>query len=716
MRLRMREKRERKPQGAGPFGRRRLFFVFLACGLSLLGLAFGLDRTFPPDLGRLRHVSVLVEDSDGRLLRAFTATDDAWRLPVAVKDVDPRFLQMLVAYEDRRFYWHAGVDPLALVRALWQWARNGSVVSGASTLTMQTVRLLEPRPRTLSSKLIEMLRALQLEVHFSKSEILGIYLTLAPYGGNLEGVRAASLFYFGKEPVHLTDAEAALLVALPQSPERVRPDRNPVFAKAARDHVLARLEEEGVLNRTALAELGSEPVPERRQEAPMVAAHLAERLRAADPAAVEIRTTIDGSLQRGLEALVARRQNELESGATIALIAVHNSDHAVRGYVGSTDILDVSRHGPIDMITAVRSPGSTLKPFIYGLAFDGLLIHPETIMVDRPMRFGDYAPKNFDNRFHGEVTAREALQMSLNLPAVALLDRIGPLELARRFGLSGVTLRLPAEAPQPGLPIALGGVGVTLQDLATLYVGLANRGVTQPLRFRMDQEEGDKQSLMSPLAAWYVTHILEDMPPPPNRLIASDGRRQRQIAYKTGTSYGFRDAWAIGYDREWTIGVWVGRPDGSFSPGRLGRDAAAPLLYEAFDLLPAPTGNAALMKPAGAAPAGAILASNGELPPNLRRFEPGSTAWRSASTVHGPSLAFPQDGAVVELRSGDLLASLPLAVTGGELPLIWLVNGRPLSAQPWRRQAEWVPDGMGEARITVIDKAGRSASAEIWIQ
>jgi penicillin-binding protein 1C len=716
MRRRMDGRGEKIQRGAGEPHRRRLIFAFAALGISLLALAIGLDRLFPPNLDRLRNVSVLVEDSDGQLLRPFAATDGAWRLPVTADQVDPRFLQMLIAYEDRRFYWHAGVDPLAVVRAVWQWARTGSIVSGASTLTMQTVRLLEPRPRSLSSKLIEMVRAVQLEAHFSKAEILGIYLTLAPYGGNLEGARAASLFYFGKEPAHLTDAEAALLVALPQSPERVRPDRNPVVARDARNHVLERLENAGLLSATELAEIGSEAVPQGRREAPMVAAHLAERMKRTDPAATEIRTTIDGTLQRGLEALVARRQSELESGATIAVLAVRNSDHAVRGYVGSTDILDTSRHGPIDMITAVRSPGSTLKPFIYGLAFDGLLIHPETIMVDRPMRFGDYAPRNFDNRFHGEMTAREALQMSLNLPAVALLDRIGPLELSRRFGLSGVILRLPAETEQPGLPIALGGVGVTLQDLVTLYAGLANGGTTRPLRFRMDQEEGDSQSLMSPLAAWYVTHILEDMPPPPNRLIASDGRRQRQIAYKTGTSYGFRDAWAIGYDREWTIGVWVGRPDGSFSPGRMGRDAAAPILYEAFDLLPPATGMAALMKPSGPAPAGVILASNSELPAALRRFQPVAGAWRSPTAVQGPNLTFPQDGAVVELRSGDRLASLPLEVTGGELPLIWLVNGRPLSAQPWRRQAEWLPDGLGEARITVIDKTGRSASAEIWIQ
>jgi len=715
MRVPMTRERSGSPGCAGAIRRRRLALGLAAAGL-LAALSLGLDRLFPPNLERLRHVSVLVEDSDGQLLRPFTAADGAWRLPVTASAVDPRFRQMLVAYEDRRFYWHAGVDPLALLRAIWQWASAGSVVSGASTLTMQTVRLLEPRPRSLRSKLIEMARAVQLEAHFSKDEILGIYLTLAPYGGNLEGIRAASLFYFGKEPSHLTDAEAAMLVALPQSPERVRPDRNPMAARAARNHVLERIASAGLLSAAGLGEVESEAVPEGRREAPMVAAHLAERVTQANPGSAEIRTTVDGTLQRALEALVARRQSELESGATIAVLAVRNNDRAVRGYVGSTDILDGSRHGPIDMVRAVRSPGSTLKPFIYGLAFDGLLIHPETIMVDRPMRFGDYAPRNFDNRFHGEMTAREALQMSLNLPAVALLDRIGPVELARRFALSGVTLRLPAQTEEPGLPIALGGVGVTLEDLVTLYAGLANGGTTRPLRLRTDQAEGEGQALMSPLAAWYVTHILEDMPPPPNRLVASDGRRQRQIAYKTGTSYGFRDAWAIGYDREWTIGVWVGRPDGSFSPGRMGRDAAAPILYEAFDLLPPPSGSATLMKPSGPAPAGAILASNSELPAGLRRFEPGANAWRSPSAIQGPNLAFPQDGAVIELRSGGHLASLPLEARGGELPLIWLVNGRPLNALPWRRQAEWLPDGLGEARITVIDKAGRSASAEIWVQ
>jgi penicillin-binding protein 1C len=700
---------------------RRLARLGLALALLLLAagaVAVAFDRLFPLPLERAASHAVLVTDSQGRVLRAFTAADGAWRFPVEPAAVDPLYLRMLVAYEDKRFREHLGVDPLAVLRAAWQWARAGEVVSGASTLTMQTVRLLEPRSRTLGAKLIEAARAVQLEVHLSKDEILALYLTLAPYGGNLEGVRAASLFYFGKSPGHLTPAEAALLVALPQSPERLRPDCAPEAARLARGRVLERMAALGVIGPGVAAEATEDAVPADRMPAPIAAPHLAERLLASAGAADTVAALLDGDLQRALEDLARRSESGLEAGATVAILAVENRTHAVRGYVGSGAFLDLGRHGPVDMIRAVRSPGSTLKPFIYGLAFDGLVVHPETIIADRPMRFGDYAPRNFDDKFHGEVTAREALQMSLNLPAVALLDRIGPEMLASRFALAGVALRLPAGQTRPGLPIALGGVGVTLEDLVRLYSGLADHGIAYPLRLRPTDPEGEGVPLMSPLAAWYVTRILEGMPPPPNRLYASDGRQRRLIAYKTGTSYGFRDAWAIGYDRDDTIGVWVGRPDGSYAPDRMGRDWAAPILFAAFDLLAPPSGASAMLPPSGPAPAGAILAENAELPPALRRFQPvGELPRPRTGPADGPKLAFPEDGATVELggRAGAL-PSLPLQAVGGELPYVWLVNGSVLPASPFRRQAEWQPDGRGEARITVIDRMGRSASAEVWIE
>jgi penicillin-binding protein 1C len=695
---------------------KRLAAATAATALVLLAAAFALDRLFPPDLSRLSDRSTLVLDSDGRLLMPFTARDGIWRLPVTVDQVDARYLRMLVAYEDKRFGSHWGVDPLALVRALGQWARAGHVVSGASTLTMQTVRLLEPRPRTIGAKLIEMARALQLEGRYDKRTILGMYLTLAPYGGNLEGVRAATLFYFGKEPDRLTDAEAALLVSLPQSPEALRPDRQAAAARAARDRVLARMAALGLLGPQAVTEAAAEPVHAGRRPAAHSAAHLAERLRAAEPDAPVIRTTIDGNLQAQLEAMAGRYQLKLEEGATIALLVVENAGRQARAYVGSGDYFDNGRLGQNDLVQAVRSPGSTLKPFIYGLAFDDLLIHPETIVIDRPMRFGDYEPENFDKRYRGQLTAREALQLSLNLPAVSLLNRLGPMRLVGALEAAGTPLRLPEAVSAPGLPIALGGAGITLADLVTLYAGLADAGSVRPLRYTDGAPAGEPVAIMQPSSAWYLTRILADMPPPPGMLASRNRAQGRTVAYKTGTSYGFRDAWAIGYDSVYTVGVWVGRPDGSFSPGRMGRDAAAPVLFEIFDLLPRPQRPPS---PAFAAkpPVGVILASNADLPPPLRRFDPGPSAIDALFAAgSGPQIAFPADHATVDLGSGGRFEPLLLRANGGRLPLLWLVNGMPVASAPFKRQTQYQPDGAGATRVTVIDGDGAAASVEIWIQ
>jgi len=684
-----------------------------ALAVAVITLA-ALDRLYPPDLTRLSHQSTLVLDRDGRLLQAFTAADGAWRLPVALDAVDARYVRMLIASEDKRFYGHWGVDPLALGRAMEQFVTEGRVVSGASTLTMQTVRLLKPRERTLGAKLIEMARALQLEWRYGKREILDMYLTLAPYGGNLEGVRAASLFYFGKEPAHLTDAQAALLVALPQSPERLRPDRQAAAAKINRDRVLAQMSARGILTAQAAEEAAGEPVPATRFPAIRRAPHLAERLHADAGDGLLIATTIDGALQAQLEALAGRVQDKLEPGATVAMLVVENGTRAIRAYVGSGDFWDTTRYGQNDMVRSVRSPGSALKPFIYGMAFDELIVHPETIVVDRPMRFGDYSPENFDHFYRGELSAREALQLSLNLPAVALLDRIGPLRMTAALKRAGTPLRLPDEVAMPGLPIALGGVGTTLEDMVKLYAGIADGGLVKPLRY-LNPEAGSADDIamriMSPTAAWYVTRILEEAPPPPNTVPPQHRKRGHAVAFKTGTSYGFRDAWAIGYDAAYTIGVWIGRPDGTFSPGRIGREAAAPVLYDVFDLVPAVAGAPGVANPIR--PDEALLATNADLPAALRRFE-GRGGLAVSAAIDMPRIAFPVDGAT--LSAGPDYKSLPLEAEGGKMPLLWLVNGQAIDSLPFRRKAEWAPDGGGAARITVIDAAGRAASAEIWIQ
>jgi len=552
-------------------------------------------------------------------------------------------------------------------------------------------------------------RAVQLEARIGKPGILGIYLTLAPYGGNLEGVRAASLAYFGKEPAHLTEAQAALLVALPQSPETLRPDRFPAAAKAARDKVLARMLGAGVIDeatyRTALAE----PSPSTRLPALNEAPHLALRLRLQAPGDLMVKTNVDADLQRRIETLAARAQAALEPGAGVAALVVDNAERRVVAYLGSADFFDDRRFGQNDMVDAIRSPGSALKPFIYGMAFEDLVVHPETVVKDVPMRFGDYAPSNFDHLYRGEVTAREALQLSLNLPAVALLDRVGPARFAQRLSDAGAPLILPDKHAQPGLPIALGGVGTSLERMVTLYSALAEGGVARPLLYRADAAKGQGHTLMSPLAAWYVTRILDETPPPERWLAAGNRRNASTVAYKTGTSYGFRDAWAVGYNARYTVGIWVGRPDGAFSAGRMGRDAAAPILFQVFDQLPHGESAAAATPPGGA-----LLGGTNDLPVNLRRFDPqpGLESGAAPQVVAGPAIQNPVDGATLDLAS----ASLVLTARGGALPLRWLVNGKPIDSAPFRRQAEWSPDGKGAARVTVVDGLGRSASAEVWLK
>jgi penicillin-binding protein 1C len=695
----------------------RLRSAAIALGLALAGLAGAAlvaDRALPPPLERLQSLSTLVLDRDARVLRAYTTAEGAWRLPADLAQTDPKFVRFLLAYEDQRFRAHPGVDVLAIGRATWQAASHGRIVSGASTLTMQLARLMEPSSRTFGAKLTEMGRALQIEQRLSKDEILAAYLTFAPYGGNLEGVRAASLAYFGKEPRRLTDAEAALLVALPQAPETVRPDRFPQGARTARDKVLRRMQERGLIDARALETALREPVPVARQEFPLSAPHLADRLIREQPNERIVQTSIDGDLQRALLEIARRYQMHLEPSATIAILAVENRSRQVRGYVGSSDFFANRRFGQNDMVTAIRSPGSALKPFIYAMAFDALAAHPETTMPDVALRFGDYAPKNFDGRFRGQISAREALQASLNIPAVALLDRVGPLRFVQRLSEAGVPLAFPTEAKLPGLPVALGGVGISLEGLVTLYADLADQGNAAPLSFgAVPTEAAALEPLMSAKSAYYVTSILLDTPPPPRFLAAGNRRDAQPIAYKTGTSFGFRDAWAVGYTRDYTIGVWVGRPDGTFSAGRMGRADAAPILFEAFDLLP--KGESAL--PASV-PQGVIAADNANLPANLRQFRvrPGATVGDVAA-ARNVRIAYPIDGATLELAGADEpLPALTLQAKGGALPLRWLVNGLPVDSQPYRRQAQWNPDGRGQVRVTVIDREGNSASSAVWIK
>jgi penicillin-binding protein 1C len=678
--------------------------ISLCVGLLILSVGTAAYFTLPPpNLDRSRDLSALVLARDGSILRGFLTADGKWRLPIKTDRVDPLYLRMLIAAEDRRFARHPGIDPLAVLRALGQLGRRGRIVSGASTLTMQAVRLSERRPRTLSAKLVEMAEALGLERRWAKDDILGLYLTLAPFGGNLEGVRAASLAYFGKEPLHLSSAEAALLVALPRSPERLRPDRHPEAARLARDAVLDRMRAQGVISESALAEARAEPIPRQRRALPFHAPHLARALRTAEPQAPVQRTTIDPMLQRQVEALLTREAASLDPQATLAALVVDNRARAIIAYVGNADFASVQRHGTLDMARAVRSPGSALKPFIYAMAFDRLIIHPETVLDDRPRHFGDYAPSDFDGQFQGEVSAAEALRYSLNVPAVAVLDHLGPSRFADALAAAGIRLRLPTPEAEPGLAVALGGAGISLYDLATLYVALSHGGEVAALRSRADDPPAPGTAIFGPAAAWYVNDILGNAPAPPGMLPA-EVRQGRHLAFKTGTSYGFRDAWAVGYDPRVTIAVWAGRPDGTPLPGRSGRVTAAPVLFKIADLL-----GPASPEIARAPPPGVLQVAHHDLPPVLRRLDPPPGAAGGGQTAGGPQILYPPDGAIIAWDG----TALPLEAGGGRGPLRWLVDGRPLPPAAPRRTPYWQPAEIGFVRLTVIDAEGRSARATV---
>ncbi len=681
-----------------------------AAGVIFAGaLALGLDaldKAYPPPLDTAGQVSAEVLDADGQLLRAFATPEGRWRLKTDVSDVDPQFLRMLVAYEDRRFYDHRGIDPLAIGRAALQLATSGRIVSGASTLSMQVARLIEPRSgRSLSAKLLQVVRAIQIERRLSKEQILDLYLTHAPYGGNLEGVRAASLAYFGKEPKRLTVAQAALLVALPQLPEKRRPDRNLAAAEAARKRVLERVAVADAVGDGEAGRAEATLVPARRMQLPALAAHVAEAALRKAPKEREHKTTLKKQVQEGLELTARNAAMRLGPKLSIAMVMADARSGEIVGEVGSADYFDASRSGWIDMTRISRSPGSTLKPFIYGLAFEQGLVAQETIIEDRPADFFGYRPRNFDMSYQGDVTIREALQLSLNVPAVKLLDAVNPTRLMVRFRRAEVQPSLPPNET-PGLAIGLGGVGITLKDLVQLYTALANNG--QPVRIG-DGVTGipgkiDGEPLLEPVAVWNIADILSGVIPPASA-------PQRGIAYKTGTSYGYRDAWSVGYDGRYVLGVWVGRPDNGAVPGLTGYGTAAPILFEGF----AKSGIATTPLPRP--PSGAIRIAKQDLPVSQRRFALNASGLLvNSSRESAPQIVYPPEGAHVDLgaKNGDL-SPLVLKVQGGRAPFRWLANGKPLPDLSRRRTNQWLPDGAGYSKLTVIDAMGRAASVGVFI-
>lgn len=587
-----------------------------------LALVLGLDRALP--LPPAPRYSPIVLAADGSVLHAFLNPTQKWRMKTELAEITPALQQAIINKEDRYFHYHFGVNPLAIVQAAGRNIFRTGRTTGASTITMQVARLLEPKERTFGNKLLEMLRATQLEAHYSKAEILQLYLNLVPYGGNIEGVKSAALLYFQQQPDYLSLAQTVTLAIIPNQPrvlvlgknnDRILAERNRWLRQFRRQHLFPAQDIEDALN---------EPLNVQRHAAPTLAPHLARRLVTQFPGRPIIHSTLRRSPQAKAEDLTknyVRRLHELGISQA-AVLVVNNRTRAVEAYVGSADFQDAASSGQVDGVRAIRSPGSTLKPFLYALAVDKGIVTPKLKLPDVPTNFSGFRPENFDKSCAGEVTVERALMYSLNIPAVRILADVGVPTFTDKLRLAGFKSVAKA-APQLGLSTILGGCGATLEELTGLYAALADGGKWRALRVTAAQasaappapllrrgepadqkrkklsgsplfcgeggQEGEANEEVVPLvstaAAFLITDILAQRTRPDLPMGYQNNRHLPKIAWKTGTSYGRRDAWSIGYNKDYTIGVWVGNFSGQGSPALTGADVASPLLFDLFNAL-----------------------------------------------------------------------------------------------------------------------------------
>jgi penicillin-binding protein 1C len=651
---------------------RQWFFALAGLGVLSLGWLFGYSG--PIDQSRLTYASY-VTDAHGELLHVLMADDERYRLKTQPQDVDRTFLDLLMGYEDQRFYEHHGVDWLAMTRAAWQLATRGHIVSGGSTLTMQTIRLMEPKPRTLWNKLDQMRKAIAIERSHSKDQILSLYLSLAPYGSNIEGVQMASLSWFGKWANELTPAESALLVALPQSPERRRPDRFPLRADEARTLVLERALNKHIIDQNYLTTALLSPLPKRIKTMPKMAPHLAYRLRA--EGSFQGKTTLNLEYQATLNTIA--KLTKLQPHTNMAIILAHAKTGEIHAYVGSQSYTDFSQFGAVDYSKAIRSPGSTLKPFIYAQAASERLIHLNGIIKDERTNINGYQPQNLSRRFHGDITIGEALQRSLNIPAVKVLNKLGPERFKSKLAQAQILLR-----HGEGLPIALGGAGLTLHELVSLYTALGNEGkVTKISASPADaiKASEEAQRLFGAAEIAQINYLLSNNTAGSGRL---HGRIKRQaISYKTGTGPGGSDAWAIGTNGDYVVGIWIGSPTGDYLPKNTGLGQAVPVMNKVFDGLPV---GQLVQQPPQAAPE--ALAHTDKISNRL-------------------VIRFPVDGSVIESRGKAL--PIPIVLEGAVYPVLAIVNDGVVHALDQCCMSINITE-LGSYNVVIIDNQGKSAN------
>ncbi|MFV0449080.1 MAG: penicillin-binding protein 1C [Vibrio sp.] len=555
-----------------------LILVLSSLMIGLLLLFCYFDKQYPLPEPFPDGVSVNVVAENGEVLRRFSDSKGVFRYYIELDEVSPFYLQSLLNYEDRWFYYHFGVNPLALVRAGFQWLTSSRVISGGSTITMQVARLIDPHQRSIAGKLKQMFRAIQLELNYSKDDILTLYINLAPFGGNISGVESAAQKYFSKRASELNMSEATTLVVLPQKPSSYRPDRHPELALAMRNKVLNRSLEAGLIEQNAYQMLIKEPLGVHFNQTEAQAPLLSRYLREQHASSSAIHTTIDYDLQTKIKTILQRHAAQLPTKSSLAVVILRNKDGAVLGYQGMADFTDATRFNYVDMVRAVRSPGSTIKPFIYGLAIENGYIHSESLLSDIPTSYFGYKPANLSQIYYGGVSVSEALKMSLNVPVVQVLNKITPKLLIDKMSASCDVF----EQNDAGLTLALGGMGTNLWSLTSLYRSLAYKGeVVQPYVLK-GQGKQEVQKLLSEESSWIIFKTLSSMSAP-DRIVPAI---RREIAWKTGTSYGYRDFWSVGASKDYTVGVWVGRPDSTPMVSYLGATQASPIMFDVFDQLP----------------------------------------------------------------------------------------------------------------------------------
>ena len=557
-------------------------------GAAFLGgwlLFFALHLAFP--LPEQPQYSRMILAHDGTLLQAYLSPDDKWRMKTELHEITPDLRRAFINKEDRFFYYHWGVNPLSIARALVKNIIRGKTISGASTITMQVARLLEPKKRNYANKLIEIFRALQLEWTYSKEEILQLYLNLVPYGGNVEGVKAASLLYFGRTPDKLSLAQVVALTIVPNRPTSLALGRSSHKLLQERNRWLKKFQQDNIFDREAIADALREPLQINREVLPSLAPHLGWRIhRAMPPKEANITTTIHTDIQRKAAEITTTYTKSLSKIGVhnAAVLVVDNRTRQVLAYVGSQDFNDDAHAGQVDGIRAIRSPGSALKPLLYALAFDAGLLTPKTIIADVPVDFNGYTPENFDQKFNGYVSVTQALAYSLNVPAVKVLHELGVNRMVKALKLADFAY-ISRQEKQLGLSLALGGCGVSVWEMAGLYAAFANQGKFAPLQLIPAVRDTATRVIVSPEAAFMVNEILTQVTRPELPSDYEHNPHVPKIAWKTGTSYGRRDAWSIGYNERYTIAVWVGNFSGIGSPELTGAGVATPLLFRLFNAI-----------------------------------------------------------------------------------------------------------------------------------